>query len=71
MFNTFMLTIFNEADVNCKVEVANFCAVIDTLIDQDAGSKLLCSDGHLGRSRWRQQTFVLYLDTLVDQEEGH
>ena len=40
--------IFNGADI--KVEVANFCAVMDTLVDQDEG-KLLCSDGHLGRSR--------------------
>ena len=27
--------IFNEADI--KVEVANFCAVMDTLVDQDEG----------------------------------
>ena len=49
MFNTFMLTIFNGADI--KVEVASFCPVKDTLVDQDGGSKQLCSDGHLGRSR--------------------
>ena len=41
--------IFNGADI--KVEVANFCAVMDTLVDQDGGCKLLCSDGLLGRSR--------------------
>ena len=28
-----MVTLFNGADV--KVEVANFCAAMDTLIDQD------------------------------------
>ena len=43
-------TFLNGAD--SKVEVANFCAVIDTLVDQDGGSKHLCSDGHLGISRW-------------------
>ena len=67
MFNTFMLSICNGADI--KVEVANICAVMDILVDQDGGSKLcavmdslvdkdgrnklLCSDGLLGRSRWR------------------
>ena len=34
------------------MEVANFCAAMDTLIDQDGGCKLLCSNGHLDRSRW-------------------
>ena len=28
-----MVTLFNQADI--KVEVANFCAAMDTLIDQD------------------------------------
>ena len=41
--------IFNGADIN--LEVANFCAVMDTLVDQDGGCKRLCSDRHLGRSR--------------------
>ena len=41
--------IFDEADI--EVEVANFCAAMDTLVDQDAGCKLLCNDGHLGRPR--------------------
>ena len=35
------------------MEVANICAVMDSLVDQDGGNKLLCSDGLLGRSRWR------------------
>ena len=41
--------IFNGDDI--KVEVANFCAVMDTLVVQDGACELLCSDGHLGRSR--------------------
>ena len=39
-------------------EVANFCAAMDTLIGQGGGCKLLCSNGHLDRSRWRLQTFM-------------
>ena len=30
-----------------------FYAAMDTLIDQDGGCKLLCSNGHLDRSRWK------------------
>ena len=41
--------IFNGTDI--KFQVANFSAVMDTLVDQDRGCKFLCSDGHLGRSR--------------------
>ena len=33
LFKVFKITLFNGADI--KVEVANFCAAMDTLIDQD------------------------------------
>ena len=36
-----MVTLFNWADV--KVEVANFCAAMDTSIDQDGGLPVNCS----------------------------
>ena len=37
----------------------NFCAAVDTLIDQDGGCKPLCSNGHLDRSRCEHPTIGL------------
>ena len=53
------------------MEEANFCVVMDTLVDQAGGSKLLCSNGYLAnQAQYEVANFCTVMDTLVDQDGG-